>query len=110
MYGNQYDDFTQKFKNDILDIKIIRGSLATESMEKNKLVRFKATMEFFEYLECFETFCKFFTSEVRGDYAELTDFGDNDIAFYDNNKMPLLLTQTHEGDIWIRDDIIKNLI
>ena len=106
IYGPQYEDFTQKFKNDILETKIIYGSLATQSMDKNTLVRFKATTEFFEYLETFETFCKFLTSNIRGDYAEFTDFEDNDIAFYDNNEIPLLLTQTHEGDVWIRDDII----
>ena len=36
-----------------------------------------------------------------------TDFGINDIAFFDDKELPLLFTTTHEGYITIRDDLFK---
>ena len=40
----------------------------------------------------------------------MTNFGDDDIAFFDNEKEPLLYTVTHEGYIRVREDIYKDLI
>ena len=44
--------------------------------------------------------------EIVGDYAEITEFGSDDIAFFDDNEIPLLYTTTHEGFIIIREDLI----
>ena len=43
----------------------------------------------------------------EGDVVEETDFGMNDIAFFDDKDLPLLFTTTHEGYIMIRDDLLK---
>ncbi|MGN0142290.1 MAG: hypothetical protein ACI4AD_08670 [Roseburia sp.] len=40
------------------------------------------------------------------DIAVSTDFGINDIAFFDDDEMPLLFTTTHEGYITIRNDLL----
>ena len=59
----------------------------------------------FKFLEKYETFCKYYVSQ-NGDYIEITDFGYDDIAFYDENDNYLLFTATHEGDIAISDELI----
>ena len=41
-----------------------------------------------------------------GDYSELTNFGFDDIAFYDNKENILLFTTTHEGYVSVRRDLI----
>ncbi len=64
----------------------------------------RASAEIFSYLRRFETFCKYDVSEYGG-RCELTDFGMNDIAFFDGGELPLLFTTTHEGYIMARDDI-----
>ena len=58
------------------------------------------------YLEQFETFCKYTFSNSH-DIVKDTDFGINDIAFFDDKELPLLFTTTHEGYITIRDDLFK---
>ena len=68
------------------------------------MTKIKATKELFNYLKNFETFCKFKTG-YYGDYTEKTDFGINDIAFFDRNGEELLFTTTHEGYIDIREDL-----
>ena len=40
-----------------------------------------------------------------GDRSETTDFGYDDIAFYDKDNRCLLNTTTHEGYIMIDDDL-----
>ena len=93
---------TEKFKEDIIYYK----------KRNNNIVRLKTTDEFFNYLKRFETFCKYYISENLGvsDKVEYTDFGLDDIAFYDDNETPLLSTETHEGIILIRDDFIEESI
>jgi len=66
----------------------------------------KASGEILKYPERFETFCKYTVAGYE-DIAEDTDFGTNDIAFFDDNDMPLLFTTTHEGYITVRDDFIR---
>ena len=68
--------------------------------------RFKASKALFDYLKQFETFCQYSVSRY-GDYAQETDFGINDIAFFDHEAKPLLYTTTHEGYIIIREDILR---
>ena len=84
----------------------------TETEAKNKLIKVKSSNGLFEYLKQFETFCKYYEygttpkSFLRGDYSEITDFGYDDIAFYNKNDEILLCTTTHEGYISISDTIV----
>lgn len=78
----------------------------TNSSEKNRVYKVKSSKEIFKYLKRFETFCKYTVSD-RGDIVEDTDFGINDIAFFDGKELPLLFTTTHEVYIKIRDDLFK---
>lgn len=94
--------FIEKFNEDIIYYK--KG--------KNNTVRFKKTDVFFNFLKRFETFCKYYISDSLGveDKVEYTDFGLDNIAFYDDNETPLLSTETHEGIILIREDFIEESI
>ncbi len=78
----------------------------TKSSGKSKVYRFKASKALFDYLKQFETFCRYSVSRY-GDYAQETDFGINDIAFFDHEAIPLLFTTTHEGYIIIREDVLR---
>ena len=95
------NELVKKFKNDIISQKIVSKWWGTETNAKNKLFKIKASKELFNYLKTFETFCKYYISYTKGDYNEITDFGLDDIAFYDENNNILLCTTTHEGYILI---------
>ena len=47
---------------------------------------------------------KFF--KKNGDYSEITDFGYDDIAFYDKDNNYLFFTTTHEGYLAINAELI----
>lgn len=96
-----------KFRNDIVSTKIVSEWWGTITVAKNKLFRIEKTNELFDYLKTFETFCKYHVSYSRGDSSEITDFGYDDIAFYDENNNVLLCTTTHEGYITIKKDLFK---
>lgn len=96
--------FVKKFENLIISLELKNKWWGTKSSQKNKVYKIKSSNEVFKYLKKFETFCKY-TISNNGDIAEDTDFGINDIAFFDDKDMPLLFTTTHEGYITIRDDL-----
>lgn len=98
--------FIEKFKNLIISLELKNKWWGTESSRKNKVYKIRSSHEIFKYLKQFETFCKYNMSN-NGDIVENTDFGINDIAFFDNKEMPLLFTTTHEGYITIRNDLLK---
>ena len=93
-----------KFSEDIVSINNVSEWWGTKTTVKNKLIKIKASPELFEYLRKFETFCKYYMS-YRGDRTETTDFGIDDIAFYNKRDEILLCTTTHEGYIMIKDDL-----
>ena len=101
------NDLIDKFKNDIISVKKVSKWWGTETVAINNLYRIKATKELFEYLRWFETFCKwYFPNATCDEHKQInTDFGIDDIAFYDDNKVPLLCTTTHECYIMIREDL-----
>lgn len=108
------NELINKFKKDIILSKKVSKWFGTETSQVNNLYRIKATIELFKYLKKYETFCKYFSLEevennenFKEDYFEITDFGIDDIAFYDENDEYLLYTTTHEGFITISDKIIK---
>ena len=47
------------------------------------------------------------TDDEHGEWVEETDFGDKDIAFFDEKKEPMLFTITHEGYVGLRKDLKK---
>ena len=98
-------EFTDKFSDHIISVQQKNKWWGTKSSHKYKVCRLKASLEMFDYLKKFETFCKY-TVSYNGDVAERTDFGINDIAFFDDNEIPLLFTTTHEGYISVRDDFL----
>ncbi len=99
-------EFIERFENLVISVKLTNRWWGTKSGGRSKIYKLKASKEVFKYLRQFETFCKYFVSD-KGDFAEETDFGINDIAFFDDKEMPLLFTTTHEGYIMIREDLIK---
>lgn len=98
--------FVEKFETLILSSKLKNKWWGTKSSKKYKIYKIKSSNEIFRYLKQFETFCKY-TISNNGDIVEETDFGINDIAFFDDKEMPLLYTTTHEGYILIRDDFVR---
>lgn len=101
------NDLVEKLKNDIVSTKFVSKWWGTETSAKNKLIRIKTSKELFNYLQKYETFCKYHVSYEKGDFSEITDFGYDDIAFYDENNNILLCTTTHEGYIVINDKLLK---
>lgn len=99
-------EFIEKFESLIVSAEDKKKWWGTKSSRKNRVYKVKASKEIFKYLKQFETFCKY-TASVRGDVAEETDFGSNDIAFFYDKELPLLFTTTHEGYITIRDDLFQ---
>ena len=111
--GRKSNELIDKFKDDILNIKKVSKWWGTQTRGSNYLYRINSSKEIFEYLRNFETFCKYYEygsnneSLRRGDYSEITDFGLDDIAFYDNNNDCLLCTTTHEGYIAANKKILE---
>jgi len=98
--------FIEQFNDSILSLELRNKWYGTKSSQKNKVYKIKSSKEIFRYLKQFETFCKYTVSN-NDDIVEETDFGINDIAFFDDKEIPLLFTTTHEGYITIRDDLFK---
>lgn len=95
-------------KDDIISEAIVSAWWQTETTAKNKLFRIKASRKLFDYLYNLKTFCIYSISNDNKEYFKLTDFGYDDIAFFDKNDSILLCTTTHEGYISIREDLINN--
>ena len=107
------NNIVNKFKNDIISTRIVSEWWGTKTSAKNKLVKIKASKEFFEYILKFETFCKYYICKKFdkdfGSYVDIqenTDFGYDDIAFYDDNNDILLCTTTHECYISINEKLM----
>ena len=94
------------FQDFIVSVRSQKEWWGTKSSQCRKVYKIKTSKELFRYLRGFETFCRYETSN-GGDFADETDFGINDIAFFDENELPLLFTTTHEGYIMIRNDLFS---
>jgi len=110
--GRKSNELVDKFSEDILSITKVSKWWGTETRRTNYLYRINYSKELFEYMRQFETFCKYHEygsnkeSLRRGDYSETTNFGIDDIAFYDKDGNYLLYTTTHEGYISINKQLI----
>lgn len=110
--GKKSNKLVEKFKDDIFDTNKVSEWWGTKTKGSNYLYKIYSSKELFGYLRGFETFCKYYeygTTEEslrRGDYSVDTDFGIDDIAFYDKDCNCLLCTTTHEGYIFINETLI----
>jgi len=106
------NELVDKFSSDILEHKKVSEWWGTKTNAANNLYKIKASKELFDYLTQYETFCKYYEygttpkSLSRGDYSEITDFGYDDIAFYDEKDEILLCTTTNEGYISVSEKIV----
>jgi hypothetical protein len=105
-------EIIEKFKKDIICSEKTQEWWGIWKSYEEEISFIKSSKEMFEYLKKYETFCKTEEKKMKiGDIefsnyvAELTEFGFNDIAFYDKNKKILLRTNTHEGFIDISEEI-----
>ena len=104
--NDEETEIIDKFSNSVTEIKQKNKWCGTKSSAKAKIYKITTSKDLFQYLKKYETFCKY-TVSIYGDIAENTDFGINDIAFFDDKEMPLLFTTTHEGYITIRNDLFS---
>lgn len=98
------NDWVKEFSGNIIDEEIVSKWWGTETSAKNNLYRIQASKDLFSKLKKYETFCKYYVLD-SGDSVGITDFGYDDIAFFDKNKEVLLFTTTHEGYITVREDL-----
>lgn len=97
--------FIKTFESSIISLENKNKWQGTKSSRKSPVYILKASEEIFDRLRKYETFCKYINDAESGDIAESTDFGINDIAFFDEKELPLLFTTTHEGYIMVRSDL-----
>ena len=105
------DDDTRlpdKFSADVIFKKQVKKWWGTVTSQTCTLYRLYATPALFKYLKRFETFCRLVPTDLD-DCPEQTDFGINDIAFFDGKAEPILFTVTHEGYIECRNDFLPKL-
>lgn len=96
------NEIALNFRNDIIFSKSTPKWEQTET-DKGLLIRIKASHQLFEFLSKYETFCISGTKIQRSD----TDFGVDDIGFYDKDEILLLSAIPHEGIIDVDRDIAK---
>lgn len=101
------DSFVKHFQNSVVSVTKRNKWWGTKSSQKREVYKIKANPEIFNYLRKLETFCLFYPAGDKGDMAEETSFGYNDISFFDDKELPLLFTTTHEGYIFIRNDLAE---
>lgn len=100
------NELIDQIKDNIISTKKVSKWWGTKTFSKNNLYKIKTSKKLFDLLKEYETFCKYFESD-NGDYVETTDFGFDDIAFYDKNGNLLLYTTTREGYITASNKLIK---
>lgn len=96
----------REFKDDIILVR--KGDEGYSTL--NNIVYLKSSKKIFDYLAQYETFCKFYKDkkvENDCDRYENTDFGFDDIGFYDKDGNILLGTITHECSIGISDELLN---
>ena len=97
--------FIDKFKNQIILLELKNKWWGTKSHNKCKKYKLKASEDIFKYLRQFENFINYNNGDVYTDFEDT----QNDIAFLDDEDLPLLYTTTHEGIIMIRDDLLREV-
>ena len=105
-------EITDKFKNDIIKIEESSSWWTEITSCVEPIYYIKSSSELFDFLRKYETFCK--TIVYKNKYfnyetlqGETTDFGEDDIAFFDSDCNILLATVTHEGFINVSANVDK---
>lgn len=99
------DELICEIREYILETKKVGAWWGTKTNRKNStLFRIKANKKVFDLLRGYHTFCISVIHSEYGCSAETTDFGDKDIAFFDDRKEPIFYTTTHEGYLQLRTD------
>ena len=100
-------EIVREFQKDIVLTKEVSSWWSEETSNKYNLYRIKASKELFSYLRKYETFCRI-GKTIWGSMTVIkTNFGANDIAFFDRENHILLKTVTHEGFININTRLFK---
>lgn len=92
----------------LLDKKPVRKWLGTVKGGKSvPQYTYKSNSKFINHLKKYNSF--FYNTKNKFGFDDVieTDFGQDDIAFLDENKEPLFYTTTHEGYANIRKDFPK---
>ena len=104
------NEIVENFKENTVSTEIVSEWWGTKTVERQKLYRLKSSKEMFEFLKRYETFCKFYWGKDFNEretwIQEDTDFGWDDIAFYNSKNEILLCTTTHECDISVNENLI----
>ena len=102
----------KRFRNDVIKVEKSLSWWTEETSIVEPIYYIKVSSELFDFLRKYETFCKtivyknkLFNYETLR--AETTDFGVDDIAFFDSDDNILLATVTHEGFIYVADTVDK---
>ena len=110
-------EIIDNFKQDIIKSEKTNTWWGITVSYTNTIYYIKSSKELFEYLKKYETLCKtvrkkmkILDIEYETDCTELTNFGVNDICFYDTNQKVLLRTNTHEGFIFVEEEIDKKYV
>ena len=98
----RHHEIVEKFNSNIIKKEKSSSWWGTKTSFIYTLYYIKTSKELFDYLRKYETFCKSVNYK-----AKETNFGVDDIAFFDKNDNLLLRTTTHEGFIFVDESIDK---
>ena len=100
-------EITKKFKKDIFLEEKSSEWWGMSCPPPINLYYVKASKELFDFLGKYETFCKYIMRPGKADVFVKTDFGTNDIAFFNEKNELLFKTITHEGYILVSNKLDK---
>lgn len=104
------NEIVENFKNDVISTRMVSEWWGTKTFREVNLFKIKSSKALFQFLSKYETFCKFYLGkdfEGRETWIqEDTDFGWDDIAFYNSKNEILLCTTTHECFISVNESLI----
>ena len=105
--GKKDNNFIKRIKKNIISKDKVSHWWGNYSCVLNYKYVIKPSKKVFDVLRDYENFLKilFDNKGYVYDY-QITDFGIDDIAFFDEDENPLLSTSTHEGKIYVRNDLL----
>ena len=106
--GERFDDLLDSVWDYIAEHRVVNRWWGTVRGGRGAdLYKIYSSKRLFDQLSKYSTFCVVTTDDEHGEWVEETDFGDKDIAFFDEKKEPMLFTITHEGYVGLRKDLKK---